>query len=386
VQKTLFFWQMASGRKIEKISIIGLGRLGLCTGLVYEKKGYQVLGVDIFPEYCEQINNKTLKSFEPNVSEWLKEAKNLRATTSIDEALQFSDLIHILVDTPTGVAEKSYDHSKLGRVLSQINDRKIKNKHVVIGCTVLPGYIANVGRFLLKDCINTTLSYNPEFIAQGSILADFLKPDMVLIGEGSKEAGDILESVYRSITENTPKICRMSPESAEITKLSINCFITMKISYCNMIGDIADKTSGANKYDVLNAVGQDSRVGVKCLKPGYGFGGPCFPRDNRALGWYAKSVGIDPLLGLATDQYNKFHAQIMINDLLAQNLDLYVFDNVAYKENCAVPIIEESQKLIVAKGLQQAGRKVLIKDREIIIREVMREYGSAFSYEITDQK
>jgi len=151
-----------------------------------------------------------------------------------------------------------------------------------------------------------------------------------------------------------------------------------------MIGDIADKTSGANKYDVLNAVGQDSRVGVKCLKPGFGFGGPCFPRDNRALGWYAKSVGIDPLLGIATDQYNKFHAQIMIKELLEKKQDLYIFENVAYKENCEVPIIEESQKLIVARGIQQAGAKVLIKDRKIIIQEVMREYGNIFNYEITD--
>jgi len=291
-----------------------------------------------------------------------------------------------LVDTPTGVAEKSYDHSKLGRVLTQINERKVRDKHVVIGCTVLPGYIATVGRFLLSDCVNTTLSYNPEFIAQGSILHDFVHPDMVLIGEANPTVGDMLESIYRSFVKSNPKICRMSPESAEITKLAINCFITMKISYCNMIGDIADKTSGANKFDVLNAVGGDSRVGTKCLKPGYGFGGPCFPRDNRALGWYAKSVGIEPLLGLATDQYNKFHAQIMIKDMIEQNLDLYVFDNVAYKENCEVPIIEESQKLIVARGLVQAGKKVLIRDRKIIVQEVMKEYGNVFQYEITDQK
>jgi len=258
----------------------------------------------------------------------------------------------------------------------------VKNKHVVIGCTVLPGYIATVGRFLLKDCVNTSLSYNPEFIAQGTIMRDYVHPDMVLIGEGSKEAGDILESIYRKICEKPPKFCRMSPESAELTKLSINCFITMKISYANMIGDIADRTSGANKFDVLNAVGHDSRIGTKCLLPGYGFGGPCFPRDNRALGWYAKNIAnIDPMLGTATDDYNKFHAKVMIDDMLKQNKDVYVFEDVAYKPNCAVPIIEESQKLTVARGLQLAGKKVIIKDRAFIIQEVQKEYGNIFEYE-----
>lgn len=366
----------------DKVSIIGCGRLGLCTALILERSGYTVVGVDVFPSYVDQLNKRKIDSLEPHVSEFLAESKNFRATTSIDEAINHSDLILILVDTPTGVAEKSYNHSNLSRVLSQINDRKVKNKHVVICCTVLPGYIATVGRFLIRDCENTSLSYNPEFIAQGSIIQNFLAPDMVLIGEGSKAAGDILEEIYRRIVKNKPVVCRMSAESAEITKLSINCFITMKISYCNMIGDIADKSVGANKYDVLNAVGADSRIGTKCLKPGYGFGGPCFPRDNRALAWYAQSVGVQPMLSHATDNYNKFHANLMVDDLAAENRDLYVFEDVTYKDGCAVPIIEESQKLIVARLLTQKGKKVLIRDRAIVIREVEREYGNIFQYEV----
>eukprot|EP01116_Phalansterium_solitarium_P018076 TRINITY_DN4643_c0_g1_i1.p1 TRINITY_DN4643_c0_g1~~TRINITY_DN4643_c0_g1_i1.p1 ORF type:complete len:375 (+),score=115.07 TRINITY_DN4643_c0_g1_i1:119-1243(+) len=366
----------------DKVSIIGCGRLGLCTALILEKSGYTVVGVDVFPSYVDQLNQKKITSLEPHVTEYLAASKNFRATTSIDEAINHSDLILILVDTPTGVAEKSYNHSNLSRVLSQINDRKVKNKHVVICCTVLPGYIATVGRFLLRECENTSLSYNPEFIAQGSIIDNFLAPDMVLIGQGTETAGDILEGVYHRIVQNKPIICRMSPESAEITKLSINCFITMKISYCNMIGDIADKSIGADKYDVLRAVGADSRIGTKCLRPGYGFGGPCFPRDNRALAWYAQSVGVQPMLSHATDNYNKFHANLMVEALLAENKEVYEFEDVTYKENCAVPIIEESQKLIVARLLTQKGKKVLIRDRAIVIQEVQREYGNVFQYDI----
>jgi len=366
------------------ISIIGVGRLGICAALVWENKGYNVLGVDLFPSYIDAINNKVLESKEPRVMELLKASHNFRATSNIDEALNYSDMIFILVATPTGVSEKSYDHSHLSRVLSMINDRKVSNKHVIVGCTVLPGYLANVGRFLLRDCTNTSLTYNPEFIAQGDIINGFFNPDVVLIGEGCKEVGDRLETMYKKTCLNKPRICRMSPDSAEITKLAVNCFITTKIAFCNMIGDIADHTPNANKFDILAAVGGDSRVGNKCLKPGYGFGGPCFPRDNRALGYYAKSVGIMPLLPEATDNANKLHAKNMVQDFLKMNQDTYVFENVAYKEDCEVPIVEESQKLEVAKELVKAGKKVILRDRRLILREVILEFGHLFTYEFTD--
>lgn len=107
----------------------------------------------------------------------------------LDAAIAHSNLIYILVATPTGIGEKSYDHSHLSRVLSELNKRKLKDKHIVIGCTVLPGYIRDTGRFLLRDCVNCTLNYNPEFIAQGAIIHGFENPDMVLIGEENKVSG-----------------------------------------------------------------------------------------------------------------------------------------------------------------------------------------------------
>lgn len=93
---------------------------------------------------------------------------------------------------------------------------------------------------------------------------------------------------------------------------------------------------------------------------------------------------MEPLLSEATDKYNKFHAQVMLESFLRENKDEYVFEDVAYKENCPVPIIEESQKLIIARELTKHGKKVTIRDRSFIIREVKMEYGNLFSYEITD--
>jgi len=341
-----------------------------------------VVGVDLNAPYVQAINEKTLRSNEPSVEEYLRTSKNLRATTSLVEGVNHSDVIFILVDTPSTGGERHYDHSKLGAVLSAINSLKAENKHIVIGCTVLPGYIANVGRFLIQDCKNCTLSYNPEFIAQGDIINGQLRPDMVLIGEGSKEAGDRLQVIYETMTDNEPKIARMSPESAEICKLGVNCFVTMKVTFSNLIGDIADRTPGADKYAICQAIGQDSRVGTKYLRPGYGFGGPCFPRDNRALGGYGEMVGIDALLFKATDAYNKYHTGVQLKTMLDEGKDDYVFTGVAYKASTRVPIIEESQRLAIAVGLAQAGRKVTIRDYKDTVNEVRKEYGRLFSYEV----
>jgi nucleotide sugar dehydrogenase len=366
------------------VSVIGIGRLGICFALCLEKAGYHVLGVDLSSEYIEKINQKTLDSPEPWVNEYLQRSTNFRATTSLREALEFSDICFLHVPTPTTTEPEAYDHSILTQLLLDINSYKVENKHIIIGCTVFPGYIDNIAQHLLQDCINTSLSYNPEFIAQGAIINGLEYPDMVLIGEGNMEAGNVIETIYRNCCKNEPYIARMSPASAEITKLAVNCFITMKIAYANLVGDIADLTSNADKFAILNAIGRDTRIGSKYLKPGYGYGGPCFPRDNRALGNYAVRKEIAPLLFRATDTCNQEHAQFMASQLLEQDLDVYEFEDVCYKDNCSVPIIEESQKLAVALILAQHNRTVLIKDRDVVISQVHAKFGNSFSYLIKE--
>lgn len=364
------------------ITIIGIGRLGLCVALHLENAGYHVLGVDLNQSYIASLNDKTFSSLEPQVNTLLQNSTHFKATTSLDEGLEFSDIYYIMVDTPSTHNKEAYDHKNVNKVLAEINKRKVSHKHIVIGCTVFPGYIRTTGKNLIKDCTHTTLSYNPEFIAQGCIVHGLQYPDIVLIGEGSKEAGNTLEQLYHTSCLNKPRICRMSPDSAEITKLAINCFITTKIAYANMIGDIADKTPSANKFAILDAVGGDNRIGNRCLHPGYGFGGPCFPRDNRALGSYAQTLGIDPIIPEATDVSNKLHAQYMINHLLNENRETYIFEQVTYKDACPVPIIEESQKLVVAKALAKAGKRVVIVDTEIVTNEVKQAFGTIFEYQV----
>jgi nucleotide sugar dehydrogenase len=365
----------------DSITVIGIGKFGLCAALCFEAAGYSVTGFDINQAYVESIKNKSFSSLEPGVNELLKKSTNFHATTSFDNALKAADLIYIMVDTPTKPGEDAYDHSKINTVLSEINKRKVFFKNIVIASTVMPGYIQNTALNLIRDCVHTTISYNPMFIAQGDIIRRIRYPDLILIGEGSQAAGDLIEKLHTRICHNVPAIHRMNIQSAEITKLAVNCFITTKIAYANMIGDIADNTIGADKEAILQAVGSDSRIGSAYLKSGYGFGGPCFPRDNRALGAHAKNVGVDAIIPSATDAANKKHAEFMADRFLKEEQDMYTFSSVTYKENCAVPIIEESQKLAVAERIAHEGKKVCIIDTPPVIAEVQKKFGDLFEYQ-----
>lgn len=362
------------------VTLIGVGRLGICSALIFERGGYNVLGVDVFPQYVEQINKKTFISYEPEVNEYLENAKNFYCVTELKEGIEHSDLIFICVDTPSTGSEKQYDISKLSRVLESINGLRPSEKHFMIMCTVMPGYIKEVGEYLIRDCKNCTLNYNPEFIAQGAIMSGFRSPDLVLIGTNHEHVAHRLKELYSNITSNEPYFAIMSPASAELMKISLNCFITTKIAYANMIGDIADLTPGAEKEKILEAIGHDSRVGQKCLKPGFSYGGPCFPRDNRALYRYANLKGFDAKISQATDLTNREHIESQFRQLLSLNLDVYEFEGIAYKDPCNVPIIEESPKLIIAEKLARSGKKVILRDQYQLINAAIKEYGSLFEY------
>ena len=276
------------------VTVIGIGKLGLCLAVLIEKIGYNVLGIDIFPGYVQKLNSKTFKTNEPELENLLYQSKNFKASTDLKKGLDHSNVIFIVVQTPNSGGHKFYDHSILSNLLTKINQIKPKNKHIIIGCTIMPKYIDEIGKLLIQNCENTTLSYNPEFIAQGEIIKGLQNPDIVLIGEQNSDIGtkivEILSHIYQD--SSNPKICRMKPIEAEITKLAINGYITTKISYANMIFDVCSM-SNASHTTVLEAIGSDSRIGNKYFKGGYSYGGPCFPRDTKALSQYINSVRIN---------------------------------------------------------------------------------------------
>lgn len=366
------------------ITVIGLGKLGLCNALCLENAGYNIVGVDVSEQYVKSINDKTLSSYEPYVNEYLQNSKNLFATISLLEGLEYSNVIFIVVQTPNGGENNFYDHSILSNLLQKIDSLQPKNKHFVICCTVMPEYINTIGKHLLSNCDGCTLNYNPEFIAQGDIIRGYHNPDIILIGEENKIAGDIIEEICVSVCKNEPRVCRMTPVEAEITKISINGFITTKIAYANMIGDACKKV-GADPDIVTRAIGGDSRIGNKYFNYGYSFGGPCFPRDTKALSEFLDKSSIMNDLCISVTRQNESHIHTQFMEYFSDREDqVTTFTDVCYKANSKVPIVEESAKLKIAKLLVKSGRRVIIRDEKHIIDEVRKEYGNIFAYEIIE--
>ena len=362
---------------MEKVSIIGIGKLGLCFALTLERAGYDVLGVDIFPEYVEAINNKTLKSDEHNVENYLGKSRHFRATTNLKEAVEFADYLYVVVATPS-LPSGRYDHSQVGGLVTKLQELgPQKNKHFIICCTTMPGYCDSVYKRL--EDFGYSVSYNPEFIAQGTVLRDQEFPDTILIGESDEAIGNKIQEMYETMTSSTPEIHRMTRKEAEICKIGLNCFLTTKIAYANMIGDIA-RFSGVRPDPILRAVGSDTRIGHKYLGYGYGYGGPCFPRDNRALALFADDVNVKALISLASDASNKQHLEHQVELFKTENsLDKPVeFDYVTYKPQSTMLV--ESQQLLFAIRLAEEGYTVILNERESVIEELKSLYGDLFTY------
>ena len=163
----------------------------------------------------------------------------------------------------------------------------------------------------------------------------------------------------------------MSLVSAEITKISLNCYVTMKIAFANSIGDLCIE-SGAEYEKVLEAIGNDSRVGNKYFKYGYGYGGPCFPRDNKALGIFSKDMDREVVFSRITDISNKIHLHYQIQDFVKNNPNKnieVIIDFVTYKKDSV--IIEESQQLLFALELKKLGYKIkILDDRKEVINQI----------------
>jgi nucleotide sugar dehydrogenase len=362
---------------MQKVSVIGIGKLGLCFALTLERAGYDVLGVDIFPDYVSAVNDRTLQSDEHNVEEYLQECTNLRATVDLQEAVEFSDYLYVVVATPS-LPSGRYDHSQVDSVIEKLQALgPVQQKHFIVCCTTMPGY-CDTAYERLKD-LGYTVSYNPEFIAQGTILRDQAYPDTVLIGESDETVGSAIQEMYEKMTDSSPSFHRMARTEAEICKISLNCFLTTKIAFANMVGDIANY-SGVRPAPILKAIGSDTRIGQKYLGYGYGYGGPCFPRDNRALALFAGDVGIEALISKASDESNKQHLDYQVSLFKLKNdvKEPVEFDYVTYKPESTMLV--ESQQLLFAQRLAEEGYEVILNERTSVIDEIKKIHGDLFTY------
>lgn len=354
-----------------KISVVGLGKLGSPIVAVLAAKGYDVVGIDANPDFIEKINNHIAPVEEPQLQEFLTEHKaRISATSDWTEAIVGTDMTTVIVPTPSGADGVFRNNSVLsvmdevGRVLAKKSGYHL----VVVHSTTMPGSVGGPIRQRLERASGRKvgpdlgLCYNPEFIALGDVINGLLHPDFVLIGESDKKAGDILEAIYRNVVGPQANIARMNFVNAELTKISVNTYVTMKISFANMLGEICDRIEGADVSVIADAIGRDTRIGKKYLKPAVGYGGPCFPRDTIAFSRLAHLVGGAADLALSTDVINRRQVA-RLSDIVAEMNPAggtAAVLGLSYKPN--TPVIEELQGIMLAKALKDAGFSVVAHD------------------------
>jgi UDPglucose 6-dehydrogenase len=351
-----------------KISVIGLGKLGAPLAAVFASKGFRVVGYDVNRAAVAAINAGRAPVDEPRLQELIDaSAGRLTASDDGETAVAETDVTFVIVPTPSDTSGRFSNDFAL-RAMATIGQgiRRRSGYHlVVMTSTVMPGSTGGVIREALEQHSGRALGpalglcYNPEFIALGSVVRDMLRPDMILIGESDVTAGDVLESIYRKSSENEPAIRRMNFVNAELTKISVNTFVTTKISYANMLADICDHLPGADVDVVTQAVGTDSRVGVKYLRGATGYGGPCFPRDNVAFAALARSLGANPEIAEATDRVNRYQVERVLGTVQARmdTKGTVGILGLSYKPDTAV--IEESQGVALADRLIAEGYSVV---------------------------
>ena len=353
-----------------KIGLIGAGRLGICLALLIERAGYDVLASDVRESYVSGLQNKEIITTEPEIQSLLSASTRIDFTTDNDKVIQECDIIFTLVATPS-LDDGSYDVSNVADVVSDFqrlgwkNKDSLLGKSLVVGCTTNPGDCDIFAEKLSE--VGVDVFYNPEFIAQGSIIKDLRNADMVLLGGYGHHVPE-LEKIYYGIQgpKKEPYIHNMSTRAAELTKIAVNCFLTTKISYANQVGQVMIKDGMESEVDiVLNAIGSDSRIGTKYLGFGFGFGGPCFPRDNRAFAAYAKGVGVQSAIGETTDNFNDEHSDFLRDYFISRNRSElpFCFKYLTYKPG--IDILTESRPYDLALALLEEGYKVYCLDLNI---------------------
>lgn len=353
------------------ISVIGLGKLGAPMAAVFSAKGFSVVGLDLNVEFAAAISRGVAPLREPMLQDMIDAGRTrLSATTDYSEAVLNTDVSFIIVPTPSGTDRFFSNKFVLDAVMQVGQALRGKNGYhlVAITSTVMPGSTDGEIRQVLERASGRRvgpelgLCYNPEFIALGSVVRDMLRPDLILIGESDTKAGEILEAIYRISTESKPEFHRMNLVNAELCKISVNAFVTTKISYANMIADMCDHLPGADSDVVTRAVGADSRIGRKYLKGAIGYGGPCFPRDNKAFAALARSLGVNSELVEATDRVNDHQLHRLMGAVEAHAMPDSVIAVLGMSYKPLTSVIEESQGVELARRLCEAGYMVVIAD------------------------
>lgn len=275
------------------ISIIGTGFVGVVTAAVFASFGNNVIGLDIDPQKIEKLKQGIVPFFEPNLSELLVEqqqAGNLHFTTDYKEAISDADVIMLAVGTPSsldGQVDLRFVYSASEYLAPYLK----KGAIVVVKSTVPPGIFSTLRKIIEAKTTHNDfhLASVPEFLKEGTAVADTLHPDRIVIGVSNPLVFEKLSELHAPLKA---PVIKLSPESAQMAKYAANAFLATRITFINQIADLCEQ-NGADIQEVIQAIGFDKRIGHHYWYPGLGYGGSCFPKDVKELAAYSRTVGLE---------------------------------------------------------------------------------------------
>ena len=378
-----------------KISFIGLGKLGLPLATTFAKNGINVIGIDKNKKLIDTLNNGELPFYEKGLQKNLSDSsKNIKYTNDYDGVTDKSDVSIILVNTQIG--KEGYSSEYVVSAMEDLcNELKNSNKiyHLfILSSTVLPGESENklipmveeiTGRKLNNFINGFGFCYVPDIVKLGSVIQDFENPDVMMIGKSDDYSCKLTKEIYQNIFKNEPPIVEMSLSEAEVSKVALNAYLVNKISFANFLSNLCEEMDDVNVDNVTNAIGFHKPISPYFLKGGLSFGGTCFPRDTQAFISLANKFGLNATQIVATHEINR-----------QQDLKLYNIINDSGKKNISIlglsfkphsPVIVESPsikliELIFEDLIPGENDKVINVYDPLCMDEVKEKFGNKINY------
>jgi len=354
-----------------RVAMIGSGYVGLVSGTCFADFGHHVTCVDMDAAKIATLKLGNMPIFEPGLAELVRanmRDERLDFTTDLEGAVASADVVFIAVGTPSrrgdGHADLSYVHDAARQIAQALNHFTI----VVTKSTVPVGTGDEVERIIraARPDADFEVVSNPEFLREGAAIADFKRPDRIVIGTESERAREIMRELYRPLFLNEAPLLFTSRRTSELTKYAANAFLATKVSFINEMADLCEKL-GADVQDVARGIGLDKRIGPKFLNAGPGYGGSCFPKDTLALVKTAREAGSPVHIVEAVVSANDARKQAMADkiiiacggDVRGKVISLL---GLAFKPN--TDDMRDAPSLAIAARLHEAGAVLRVFDPE----------------------
>jgi UDPglucose 6-dehydrogenase len=378
-----------------KISIIGSGYVGLVSGAGLAEAGHNVICMDVDQARIENLRQGKSPIYEPGLDEMLVnnvERGLLAFTTSMEKAVEHADTLLIAVGTPPS-EDGSADLGHVLSVATSVGRFLSKRLLVIVKSTVPVGTCDRVRAAIQQQLddrgedIQFNVASNPEFLAEGGAIKDFMQPNRIVCGVENEFSEELLREMYAPFNRNHEKMLFMDVHSSELTKYSANAMLATKISLMNELANIAERV-GADIEHVRQGIGSDPRIGYAFIYAGPGYGGSCFPKDVRALSHTAREYGFEAKILDAVEHvnaYQKTHLYEMLNRGFNGELDgkCIAIWGLSFKPN--TDDMREAPSRVLIDALLEAGASIRAHDPEAM-EEALKIYGENESFSVHDDQ